>query len=221
MLHRLPDPTPHAATVLPASTRWTLWGVTTVDVMVVVWMIVAGQWLDSASLLTSVITLGGHHELVLGLALVGFTLLAGLAPLTRGFAVASRFQLAVIPVAGVVSVVALAGLLSVFGLSAVVLVVLLAVLLGGRPRARITCATAPADQGGRASTAAKANEFGIAPSPARVGFDMTAAATEFDPHALLAGSRLGVLATIKADGRPQLSPVTPGTTATPGSSTSR
>ena len=28
-------------------------------------------------------------------------------------------------------------------------------------------------------------------------------------HSLIAGSRLGVLATIKADGRPQLSPVTP------------
>ncbi|MBB4705984.1 MULTISPECIES: PPOX class F420-dependent oxidoreductase [Sphaerisporangium] len=34
-------------------------------------------------------------------------------------------------------------------------------------------------------------------------------ATAFDPHALLAESRLGVLATIKKDGRPQLSPVTP------------
>ena len=33
--------------------------------------------------------------------------------------------------------------------------------------------------------------------------------TDFDPHSLLAESRLGVLATIKADGRPQLSPVTP------------
>lgn len=32
---------------------------------------------------------------------------------------------------------------------------------------------------------------------------------EFDPHALLADSRIGVLATIKRDGRPQLSPVTP------------
>jgi PPOX class probable F420-dependent enzyme len=32
---------------------------------------------------------------------------------------------------------------------------------------------------------------------------------EFDPYALLADSRLGVLATIKRDGRPQLSPVTP------------
>ncbi|UFQ15972.1 MULTISPECIES: PPOX class F420-dependent oxidoreductase [Streptomyces] len=31
----------------------------------------------------------------------------------------------------------------------------------------------------------------------------------FDPHALLAESRLGVLATIKSDGRPQLSPVQP------------
>jgi PPOX class probable F420-dependent enzyme len=33
--------------------------------------------------------------------------------------------------------------------------------------------------------------------------------TGFDPHALLAGARLGVLATLKSDGRPQLSPVTP------------
>ncbi|MQA64107.1 MAG: TIGR03618 family F420-dependent PPOX class oxidoreductase [Actinophytocola sp.] len=33
--------------------------------------------------------------------------------------------------------------------------------------------------------------------------------TPFDPHALLARSQLGVLATIKSDGRPQLSPVTP------------
>jgi PPOX class probable F420-dependent enzyme len=35
------------------------------------------------------------------------------------------------------------------------------------------------------------------------------AASEFDPHALLAESRLGVLATIKSSGLPQLSPVTP------------
>ncbi|MFI7004988.1 PPOX class F420-dependent oxidoreductase [Streptomyces sp. NPDC050145] len=31
----------------------------------------------------------------------------------------------------------------------------------------------------------------------------------FDPRALLAASRLGVLATLKSDGRPQLSPVLP------------
>jgi PPOX class probable F420-dependent enzyme len=33
--------------------------------------------------------------------------------------------------------------------------------------------------------------------------------TQTDLHTLIAGSRLGVLATIKADGRPQLSPITP------------
>ncbi|WP_052851085.1 PPOX class F420-dependent oxidoreductase [Streptomyces avicenniae] len=38
---------------------------------------------------------------------------------------------------------------------------------------------------------------------------MTSTTTPFDPRALLADSRLGVLATIKADGRPQLSPVQP------------
>jgi PPOX class probable F420-dependent enzyme len=34
-------------------------------------------------------------------------------------------------------------------------------------------------------------------------------ATAFDPHTLIAESRLGVLATIKSNGVPQLSPVTP------------
>jgi PPOX class probable F420-dependent enzyme len=34
-------------------------------------------------------------------------------------------------------------------------------------------------------------------------------ATSFDPRALLSESRIGVLATIKANGLPQLSPVTP------------
>jgi PPOX class probable F420-dependent enzyme len=34
-------------------------------------------------------------------------------------------------------------------------------------------------------------------------------ATRFDPRTLLAESRLGILATIKSDGLPQLSPVTP------------
>lgn len=41
-----------------------------------------------------------------------------------------------------------------------------------------------------------------------LGLDMTTASS-FDPRALLAESRLGVLATIKSDGRPQLSPVMP------------
>jgi PPOX class probable F420-dependent enzyme len=40
-------------------------------------------------------------------------------------------------------------------------------------------------------------------------FVLVMTATSFDPHDLLAASRLGILATIKSDGRPQLSPVTP------------
>jgi len=39
--------------------------------------------------------------------------------------------------------------------------------------------------------------------------DPAVTAAPFDPRALLAQSRLGVLATIKSDGRPQLSPVQP------------
>ncbi|OAT66759.1 pyridoxamine 5'-phosphate oxidase [Mycobacteroides immunogenum] len=35
------------------------------------------------------------------------------------------------------------------------------------------------------------------------------ASDQFDPYALIAGSRLGILATIKSNGLPQLSPVTP------------
>ncbi len=48
---------------------------------------------------------------------------------------------------------------------------------------------------------------GIPRRPARLETDMTS--TQFDPRTLLGESRLGVLATIKADGLPQLSPVTP------------
>lgn len=35
------------------------------------------------------------------------------------------------------------------------------------------------------------------------------ASEQFDPHVLLADSRIGILATIKSNGLPQLSPVTP------------
>ena len=38
---------------------------------------------------------------------------------------------------------------------------------------------------------------------------MTQTTPQFDPKALLAEARIGVLATIKSDGRPQLSPITP------------
>jgi PPOX class probable F420-dependent enzyme len=45
--------------------------------------------------------------------------------------------------------------------------------------------------------------------PRRRELALVMTATSFDPHALLADSRLGVLATVKSDGRPQMSPVMP------------
>lgn len=45
--------------------------------------------------------------------------------------------------------------------------------------------------------------------PARLWLASSMAPKEFDPAQLIADSRLGVLATIKRDGMPQLSPVTP------------
>jgi hypothetical protein len=91
-------------------------------------MISAGDSLDEQSRVTAVITLGGHHLVVLGLAVLAFAILAVLAPTTAGFAVASRPQLAALAVAGVVSTVALAGILSVAAL-VVSVVLLLAILL--------------------------------------------------------------------------------------------
>jgi hypothetical protein len=110
VLRKLAEPSVHP---LPARTQRMLWALTTTDIMAVAWMLAAGDWLDHASRLSSVITLGGHHRVVLALALVGFALLAALAPVTRGFSTANRMQLAGIVVAGTISLVALAGVLSV------------------------------------------------------------------------------------------------------------
>jgi hypothetical protein len=102
-----------------------LWIVAMLDMVGVAWMIAAGDWFDRTSRLTSVITLGGHHELVLIMALAGFAMLAGLALLTDGFTSANKLEIALIVTACVVSVVALAG-----ALSAILLLAIAALLLG-------------------------------------------------------------------------------------------
>jgi len=102
-----------------------LWALVALDVMVVAWMLAAGEWLDSRM---SVVTLGGHHLVVLWLAVSGFALLAGMALLTGGFTVARRWHLLLVVLSALVSVVALAGVLSVLLL--VVLAVFLLALLG-------------------------------------------------------------------------------------------
>jgi hypothetical protein len=102
-----------------------LWLLAALDMVAVAWMIALGNWLDQTSGLTAVITLGGHHVLVLIMALVGFLMLASGAVLTNGFRSVSKLRLILITAGCVISVAALAGALSV-----VLLLMLWALLLG-------------------------------------------------------------------------------------------
>jgi hypothetical protein len=102
-----------------------LWIVAMLDMITVAWMIAAGSWFDQTSKITAVITLGGHHRLVMIMALTGFATLAGLALLTDGFTSANKPELALIITACVISIVANAG-----ALSAILLLALTALLLG-------------------------------------------------------------------------------------------
>lgn len=104
---------PGIGSPLPAGTPRILWAVATCDMMAVAWMLAVGDWLDHTSRIGSVITLGGHHLVVLWLALASFAMLATLAPMTKGFTQTNRLHLTVISIAGAVSVGALAGVLSV------------------------------------------------------------------------------------------------------------
>ena len=124
MLQQKPD----TQIALPDRVRRLPWMLAALDVMAAAWMIAAGDWLDQTSRVTSVVTLGGHHLVVLWLAVLGFAILAVLAPLTGGFAELNRIQVVALSVAGVVSVVAVAGVASVAAL--VVGSVLLVALLG-------------------------------------------------------------------------------------------
>jgi hypothetical protein len=128
VLHKRPDPRPRAPLTIGAR-RW-LWVLLTLDVMVSALMVSAGDWLDTASRLTAVVTLGGHHWIVLTLAVIGFALLAGLATATRGYAEVSDVHGMAAAFAGVLSIVALAGVLAVGMI--VLVVALLTVLVTGR-----------------------------------------------------------------------------------------
>jgi hypothetical protein len=134
VLQSRPEGPTGEATLLPTVTRGLFWTALVLDVIVLGLMIRMGTELDTASSLLSMITLGGHHRIVAGLAAAGLLLLAVLAPWTQGFERADRVQLVLLPIAGVLSLTALAGLLCVLALAAGV--VLVAVLLF-RPRARI------------------------------------------------------------------------------------
>jgi len=67
---------------------------------------------DQTSTLSRVVTWGGHYRLILIMAIAGFGMLAGLAPLTMAFSRASDFELSLLSLACVISAAALAGALS-------------------------------------------------------------------------------------------------------------
>ena len=98
------------ATMLRLSTR--LWLLMAADLMTVIWMDAVGPWLDKTSALTAVATLGGHHVLVLVIAVVAFGMLATLAIATNGFTVMDRSMTVATNVACVLSIVALTGLIT-------------------------------------------------------------------------------------------------------------
>jgi hypothetical protein len=102
-----------------------LWILAALDMVAVAWMIAVGTWLDQTSKLTKVITLGGHHLLVLIMALVGFAVLASGAFVTNGFRSANKLGLTLITAGCIISVATLAGALSLL-----LLCMLAALLLG-------------------------------------------------------------------------------------------
>ena len=116
------QPPPHVTTI-PGRVGRSLWLLSGGDIVIVAWMISAGEWLDDASKFSALITLDGRHELVLGLALLGFAVLAVLGVWTDGFRGADRLQLALIAAGSGVSVFALAGVLLAGVLLAIVLLV--------------------------------------------------------------------------------------------------
>jgi hypothetical protein len=89
------------------------------DMVAVAWGIAGLDRLDQTSTLGSAITLGGHPRLILIMAVAGFAILAGLAPLTRAFSRATELEFALLIIACVISIVALAGALSAILLLAI------------------------------------------------------------------------------------------------------
>jgi hypothetical protein len=120
MLRKVPS-----SMTVPGRFQLVLWVLAVLDVMVVAWMLSAGEWLDRSA---PVVTLGGHHVIVLWLAVAGFVLLGVMAVLSGGFTVARRELVPFVVLSALVSVVALAGVLS--AVLIVVLGVLLLTLLG-------------------------------------------------------------------------------------------
>jgi hypothetical protein len=135
MLQKAPPGGVAAAVPFPDKARLALWALAIADVMNVAWMLSAGGWLDRSSQLTAVATLGGHHLVVLWLALAGFAILAVMTLVTGAMADVRRVHVPFVVLGALVSAVGLGGALSVVLLTVgVALLVALvgSVLFGGR-----------------------------------------------------------------------------------------
>lgn len=137
MLQQRPGSAGAERTSLSATTRALCWTAFVLDVILVASMLRMGGSLDESPLF-SMITLGGHHRIVLGLATAGLLLLGALAPWTHGFEDIGGAQQVLLPIAGLLSLAALAGLLSVVALAAGVVSVLVLLV---RPRAHVDVLT--------------------------------------------------------------------------------
>jgi hypothetical protein len=100
-------PTP----IAPAGRR-SLWALLAFDVVTAAWMLALGDWFDRASGVTSVVTLGGHHQIVFWLSVCSFVGLLVAAVMSDGFTAADGLTRALTAIAGGVAVVATGGLLA-------------------------------------------------------------------------------------------------------------
>ncbi len=101
------------------------WFLMVSDLATAIWMYTVGPWLDKTSKFTATGTLGGHHVLLLIIAITGFLMLATLAVLTDNFTHSTRNLAIARNIACIISIVALTGLL------ALILMALLSRLLFG------------------------------------------------------------------------------------------
>ncbi|MFK4084002.1 hypothetical protein ACI2LF_07835 [Kribbella sp. NPDC020789] len=104
------------------------WFLMVSDLATAIWMHTVGPWLDHTSKFTATGTLGGHHLLLLIIALTGFLMLAVVAVCTDNFTHTTPRLALLRNLACIISVIALAGML------ALLLTALLSRLLFGHLR---------------------------------------------------------------------------------------
>jgi len=109
-----PADTPKSVALKQVASRSTTiyWFLMVSDLATAIWMYTVGSWLDSTSKFTATGTLGGHHVLLLIVALIGFLMLATLAVLTDNFTHSTPKLALARNVACIISIVALTGLIA-------------------------------------------------------------------------------------------------------------